>query len=242
MNNNTNQSNVYAKLALAAKIVAAVPKEYNANLKYSVQSWSAVLDAVRVAILDAGLIITFSEVECGEAARWMKLDRSAETAAGPVFMAPLPPLTTVLLRATIACTDTGATVELLTRGQAMDTGDKGLRKARTSAIKSFYLEHLMIRDNEELDTESAGTFEDDPAAHRGKAAKPQHRGPEPETLGALAAQAPGAVTDMCKRCGVTQIAACRDWIKANASDRPRLDLEKAVKEFAATLQKDGETK
>lgn len=230
-------ASVYAKLAIAAKAVAAVPKEYNANLKYSVQPWSAVLEVVRKAVLDAGLIVTFSEVECGEASRWLKLDRAAETSSGPMFMAPLPPLTTVLLRATIACVDTGATVEILTRGQAMDTGDKGLKKARTSAIKGFYLEHLMIRDSEETDTESMGAFEDDPSQrprHSGKAEKR----PEPESLGSLCAQAPGAVTDMCKRHGITQVAPCREWIKANAADWPLLDLEKAVLQFAATLTKE----
>jgi len=116
----------------------------NDHFNYSFVRNEDVLNAVRTQLYKNGVAFIIS---------LESLDRE-ETTGGKRSTFK----TTVVLRATFACAETGETVSVLWPGEANDNQDKGISKAMTMAVKYGLLKMFLIPtvEEDELDPDGLG--------------------------------------------------------------------------------------
>lgn len=225
--------NLVHALCLVRQLMGVVPKVYNEKLKFDVQPFDALVSRFNIACNACGVVMMASEISCETMPRHKEWKRQNE----PPILYEAEPMVTVLMQFTFLWAEDPSQVLVSTmRGSATDPfADKAPIKAVSSAFKKMLLTVFAVSSGDEPEETGADAPYEKRQSRPTSQAKTEKR-PEPESLGSLCLQAPQAVTDMCKKLGVTQVTQCREWIKANAAEYGRLDLEKAVKQFAETLQ------
>ena len=129
------QAQLFAKLARAMGKLERLPKRgHNDHFNYDFVTVADVADAVRKALAEEGV------------AFFASMDGLAQdnhkTTASFLF--------------TFADGQTGATWQCRWHGEAIDTQDKGIAKAATSATKYFLLKTLLLSTGDEEDTDDSG--------------------------------------------------------------------------------------
>jgi hypothetical protein len=136
MAENNHKAALFKKIAEVMGKVERVPKNgYNSFHKYQYVTESDLIESVRKFMAEAGLVV-FNNVE--------KYEIDGE-------------LATVTIKFTLACTDTGETVESIMIGQGQDKGDKAFYKAYAGATKYFLMKTFLIPtgDDPEKDTDTS---------------------------------------------------------------------------------------
>lgn len=110
-------------------------KAPDGGVKYAFQGWDDVVPAVRAACKEAGLIISYS-VEMA--------DRAVTEGVNDYGKATRRSDWHVILNVDLVATEDGGCALAKWTGEAMDSGDKGLQKAITSAYKYGLLKLLQI--------------------------------------------------------------------------------------------------
>lgn len=143
---------LFKKMSLALAEVQRIPKTgWNDFHKYKYAQEGDILDGIRPILADVGLAI-FPTVESEK--------REVFTFYKSGFEKGQKTITHVSMKFTIACTDTGETLETKFSGEGEDEGDKGLYKAYTGATKYFLTKTFLISsgdilvDNEPSDPEA----------------------------------------------------------------------------------------
>lgn len=131
-----NAMGVASIAAKKAKVILAtdhVAKDgYNEHQRYAYPTESAYLDAVRKPMAEAGLALSFTEHEC-------TLEQFGTTSNNnPKYLTQLD------VEVTLTCCDTGHQESSIVSGWAMDTEDKGKRKALSAAIKDYISKTFML--------------------------------------------------------------------------------------------------
>ena len=145
------QASLFAKLARVMGKLKKLPKTgYNSHFKYKFVTDGDVSDAVRAALASEGVAF-FASLQLLE-------QEAKKTRAQFIF--------------TFADGETGATWSCNWTGEAIDTQDKGIAKAATSALKYFLLKTFVL---------SAGDPEDD--SDNGKPEPKPKPGWQPATKG-----------------------------------------------------------
>ena len=128
-------SGLYAKMAAVMGRLERIPKRgFNQHFKYQFVTDSDVLDSVRMAMAAEGVCLFVSMTN-------VQQDNKR---------------TIVNLQFTFADSESGQSVTVAWVGEAMDTQDKGIAKAVTSALKYCLLKTFLISTGDEPDTDSDG--------------------------------------------------------------------------------------
>lgn len=226
--------NLWHALALVREAIGFVPKLHVTTLGYSVQSFDAIMTRFNRACNAYGVVMSVQQISTSALPR----QSTQKQDKGPNILVDMPALVMVEMQYTFRCWHHPEAIEVCTMsGAAFDAGDKALAKAITSSTKSLLRTMFSIPclDEGDKDPASPNNTKDRPSSRPTSQAKTEKR-PEPESLGSLCLQAPQAVTDECQKQGIRNIAAAREYIKTQCGSWPRIDLAKAVKQFAGTLQ------
>ena len=141
-----NRAALFAKIAATMGELERIPKTgWNDHFKYHYSSDGDVNDAVRHAMANNNLALLVDM-------RSVKQEDFGKTGNNIKF--------TVEFEFTLACGDTGATWSSLWTGEALDTQDKGINKAATSAEKYFLMKTFVV---------STGDAKDDPDSQSSQA-------------------------------------------------------------------------
>ena len=128
-------SGLYAKMAAVMGRLERIPKRgLNKHFGYAFVTDSDVLDAVRVAMAAEGVCLFMSMTGI------QQQDKR----------------TIVNFQVTFADSGSGEREDVAWVGEAMDTQDKGIAKAATSALKYCLLKTFLISTGDEPDTDSDG--------------------------------------------------------------------------------------
>ena len=128
-------SGLYAKMAAVMGRLERIPKRgFNQHFKYEFVTDSDVLDAVRIAMAAEGvcLFVSMTGVQ--------QQDKR----------------TIINFQFTFADGESGQSMPVAWVGEAIDTQDKGIAKAATSALKYCLLKTFLISTGDEPDTDSDG--------------------------------------------------------------------------------------
>lgn len=143
---------LFKKMSLALAEVQRIPKTgFNKFHDYKYATEGDILDGIRPILADVGLAV-FPTVEKETRAIYTYYSKGYEKGSKTV--------TKVEMMFTIACTDTGETIQTRFCGEGEDEGDKGLYKAYTGATKYFLTKTFLIssgditNDNEPTDPEA----------------------------------------------------------------------------------------
>ena len=159
MNEEKGLSGLYAKMACVMGRLERIPKRgFNQHFKYQFVTDSDVLDTVRMAMAAEGVCLFVSMTG-------VQQDNKH---------------TVVNLQFTFADGESGQSMTVAWVGEAMDTQDKGIAKAATSALKYCLLKTFLISTGDEPDADSDGPQVTAPPK------SPPQQGPPPDTGGLLA--------------------------------------------------------
>lgn len=129
---------VYARLGWAMGLIGAIAKNgYNTHFNYSYMASPDVLREVREALIHAGLVFI---------PNMRNVTRTGN-------------ITTVEMAFTFVDVVTGESVTMLWTGEGLDSQDKGIGKAVTSATKYFLIKTFLIPDASEPDADADGKSE-----------------------------------------------------------------------------------
>jgi len=135
MHEETGLSGLYAKMAAVMGRLERIPKRgLNKHFGYAFVTDSDVLDAVRVAMAAEGVCLFMSMTGI------QQQDKR----------------TIVNFQVTFADSGSGEREDVAWVGEAMDTQDKGIAKAATSALKYCLLKTFLISTGDEPDADSDG--------------------------------------------------------------------------------------
>lgn len=153
------QATLFAKLArITGKIERVAKDGRNNHQGYDYATEGALVEAVREHL-------AAENVACLPSVVTVERVAGNESKGGTMF------LTRVYMRFTFVCGDTGATFECPWVGEGQDTGDKGIYKAYTGALKYFLMKTFLIPTG------------DDPE-HEQQAPRQQHQArPQPAPQG-----------------------------------------------------------
>ncbi len=141
-----NRAALFSKIAAVMGELERIPKTgWNDHFKYHYSSDGDVNDAVRHAMANNNLALLVDM-------RSVKQEAFGKTGNNIKF--------TVEFEFTLACGETGATWSSLWTGEALDTQDKGINKAATSAEKYFLMKTFVV---------STGDAKDDPDSQNSQA-------------------------------------------------------------------------
>jgi hypothetical protein len=133
---------LFKKMSLALKEVQRIPKTgWNDFHKYKYAQEGDILDGIRPILSDVGLAVFPNLVE--EKKIITPFYKSG-------FEKGHKTITHVKMLFTIACTDSGETLEISFSGEGEDEGDKGLYKAYTGATKYFLTKTFLISSGDML--------------------------------------------------------------------------------------------
>lgn len=128
------------RILIAQKAVGVIKKDgQNSFQHYSFQSEGAIKDAVKPALIKAGLVIKFSYEIVNQ------YDRTTGKGGNNHF---------VDLMGTFTVTDGRDEMTFTIPGSGQDTGEKAMVKASTSAQKYFYKQMFNITDTEDSDPDA----------------------------------------------------------------------------------------
>lgn len=168
-----------ARVILATDHVAK--DGYNEHQRYAYPTESAYMDAVRKPLAEAGLALSFTELEC-------EMVEFGKTGSGkPNY------LTTIRVELRLTCTESGWSESSIVKAYALDTEDKGKRKALASAVKDYLSKTFLLPAG---DDQEQGSGREPPEARAGtvtrrrngrssqkKAKRPQMSDAQKELLG-----------------------------------------------------------
>lgn len=137
------------------------------SLGYTYQGWEDVLPAVRHACDEAGLVILPSI-------------KSSETTIGQTKNGGTSYRTTVVMEFVLGAAGSPDTAVMTWAGEAIDTGDKGLQKAATSATKYFLLKLFQIATKEDAGHDPDAIA--NPEKESAKSSKPKAETTDPVLL------------------------------------------------------------
>ncbi|WP_432365521.1 ERF family protein [Lacticaseibacillus paracasei] len=136
----TDKLTLIDRILIAQKAVGVIKKDgQNAFQHYSFQSEGAIKDAVKPALIKAGLVIKFSYEIVNQ------YDRTTGKGGNNHF---------VDLMGTFTVTDGHDEMVFTIPGSGQDTGEKAMVKAGTSAQKYFYKQLFNITDTEDSDPDA----------------------------------------------------------------------------------------
>ena len=154
--NTEGNTNLYTKMARVMSRLERLPKRgFNPHFKYQFVTEGDVLDAVRDAMSAEGMCL-FVSMEGVQ-----QEDKR----------------TVVNFRFTFADGESGEAQSVLWAGEAIDSQDKGLAKAATSALKYCLLKTFLISTGDEPDADAEGEIQRPaapPAAPKPTPAAPEH--------------------------------------------------------------------
>jgi ERF superfamily len=134
MNDRNQKTKLYQKIANVMGKVERVPKNgYNSFHKYHYVTESDLLESVRTFMSEEGLIV-FNNVKHYEV--------HGE-------------LATVTIEFTLACTETGESLQSIMIGQGQDKGDKAFYKAYSGATKYFLMKTFLISSGDDPEADIA---------------------------------------------------------------------------------------
>jgi len=146
-----DQASLYTKLAKVMGSLTRIPKSgHNTHFNYDFVTDTDVSDAIRKALAKEGIAFFASMRE-------VQRDEKKVTAHF-VF--------------TFADGETGATWSCEWNGEAIDTQDKGIAKAATSALKYFLLKTFILSTGDPTDDSDASNGKEDQKPKPKKPAKP----------------------------------------------------------------------
>jgi len=161
---------VAKKLLAVMKAVKYVQKDgKNTFQHYNYASEAALIGAIRIHLIEAGLVLVPSVTEYQ--IHFSEYEKNGK----PITNS----LTSAIVEYTVIDADSGESITFRTLGQGADTGDKGAYKAATGANKYALMKLLQIAtgDDPEADTE-----DDDTGKKPAKAVKPTgSKRDDPET-------------------------------------------------------------
>ena len=144
MTEEKTDAGLYAKMARVMGRLERIPKNgFNKHFKYYFVTDADVLDAVRKAMA-AENICLFTSME--------SVHQEGKK-------------TVIHSKLTFADGDSGQEKSILWTGEAMDTQDKGIAKASTSALKYCLLKTFLISTGDEPDADQSGDQSGDQDAH-----------------------------------------------------------------------------
>jgi len=160
------QASLFAKLARVMGKLKKLPKTgYNTHFKYKFVTDGDVSDAVRAALASEGVAF-FASLQLLE-------QEAKKTRAQFIF--------------TFADGETGATWSCNWTGEAIDTQDKGIAKAATSALKYFLLKTFVLSSGDPTDDNDNAPSSSGQPATKGETEDP-NQDPEPSTENGLTAE------------------------------------------------------
>lgn len=160
MTEETGLSGLYGRMAAVMGRLERIPKRgFNQHFKYQFVTDSDVLDTVRMAMAAEGVCLFVSMTN-------VQQDNKR---------------TIVNLQFTFADGESGQSVTVAWVGEAMDTQDKGIAKAATSALKYCLLKTFLISTGDEPDTDSDGPQVITPPKPRPQGPPDTDRVPPPDT-------------------------------------------------------------
>lgn len=228
--------NLWHALALVREAIGFVPKLHVTTLGYSVQSFDAIMTRFNRACNAYGVVMSVQQISTSALPR----QSTQKQDKGPNILVDMPALVMVEMQYTFRCWHHPEAIEVCTMsGAAFDAGDKALAKAITSSTKSLLRTMFSIPclDEGDKDPASPNNTKDRPSSRPTPPAKQTERGTvTTDDLASLCRVYPQTVTDECQKQGIRNIAAAREYIKTQCGSWPRIDLAKAVKQFAETLQ------
>lgn len=136
----TDKLTLIDRILIAQQAVGVIKKDgQNSFQHYSFQSEGAIKDAVKPALIKAGLVIKFSYEIVNQ------YDRTTGKGGNNHF---------VDLMGTFTVTDGHDEMTFTIPGSGQDTGEKAMVKASTSAQKYFYKQMFNITDTEDSDPDA----------------------------------------------------------------------------------------
>jgi hypothetical protein len=133
---------LFKKMSLALAEVKRIPKTgWNKFHDYKYAQEGDILDGIRPILSDVGLAVFPNLVE---------EKRTIQPVYKSGYEKGHKTITHVKMLFTIACTDTGETLEINFSGEGEDEGDKGLYKAYTGATKYFLTKTFLISSGDML--------------------------------------------------------------------------------------------
>ena len=164
MQTNQMQAALFAKLAKVMGKLKKLPKTgYNSHFKYKFVTDSDVSDAVRAALASEGVAF-FASMQSARA-------DGKKTVVDMVY--------------TFADGETGATWSCNWTGEAIDSQDKGVAKAATSALKYFLLKTFVLSAGDPEDDSDNGKPEKTPSSAMVAEFDAQGEDPEPSNESGL---------------------------------------------------------
>ena len=170
------QASLFAKLARVMGKIKKLPKSgYNTHFKYKFVTDGDVSDAVRAALASEGVAFfaSLQLVSSEDGGKTKRGDVITKTLAEFIF--------------TFADGETGATWSCNWTGEAIDTQDKGIAKAATSALKYFLLKTFVLSAGDPEDDSDNGAAPSGQPATKRETDDPKPN-PESETTNGLTAE------------------------------------------------------